>query len=234
VDDTLAIDAGALTSALELPDQHRVEAVLVSHAHMDHVRDLATIADNRCQQGGPPLEIVGLKSTLDVLRAHFFNDLLWPDFSKIPAGTQGMTITYREVEAEQTVTVAGKQITPVHVTHTIDTAAFIVADAKKTIAYSGDTGPTERFWEVLAERPRLDALLMEVSFPNDNAALARVSGHHTPQSLDLEMNKLNRAEDVPTLLYHIKPFFQREVERELARVRKWSLAVCALEQEFEF
>ena len=76
VDDTLAIDAGALTSALELPDQHKVQAVLISHAHMDHVRDLATIADNRCQQGGPPLEIVGLRSTLDVLRKHFFNDLL--------------------------------------------------------------------------------------------------------------------------------------------------------------
>ena len=29
--------------ALELPDQHKVQAVLVSHAHMDHVRDLATI-----------------------------------------------------------------------------------------------------------------------------------------------------------------------------------------------
>ena len=74
---------------------------------MDHVRDLATIADNRCQQGGPPLEIVGLRSTLDVLRKHFFNDLLWPDFSRIPAGQTGMTIVYREVEPEQTVTVAG-------------------------------------------------------------------------------------------------------------------------------
>ena len=27
---------------------------------------------------------------------------------------------------------------------------------------------------------------------------------------------------------------RREVERELSRVRKWSLAVCALEQEYEF
>ena len=121
-----------------------------------------------------------------------------------------------------------------HVSHTIDTAAFIVSDGKRSIAYSGDTGPTERLWEVLAERKRLDALLMEVSFPNDSHALARVSGHHTPQSLDEEMRKLDRAEDIPTLLYHIKPYFQREVERELSRVRKWSLAVCALEQEYEF
>lgn len=234
VDDTLAIDAGALTSALELPDQHKVQAVLVSHAHMDHVRDLATIADNRCQQGGPPLEVVGLRSTLDVLRKHFFNDLLWPDFSRIPAGQTGMTIVYREVEPEQTFEVAGKSVMPVHVTHTIDTAAFIVSDGKRSIAYSGDTGPTERLWEVLQQRKRLDALLMEVSFPNDSAALARVSGHHTPKSLDEEMRKLDRAEDVPTLLYHIKPYFQREVEQQLSHVKKWNLAVCALEQEYEF
>ena len=234
VDETLAIDAGALTSALELPDQRKVQAVLVSHAHMDHIRDLATIADNRCQQGGPPLEIVGLKSTLDALRKHFFNDLLWPDFSRIPVGDQGMTIVYREVEPEQTIEVAGKSVLPVNVSHTIDTAAFIVSDGQRTIAYSGDTGPTERLWEVLAERERLDALLMEVSFPNDKHALAGVSGHHTPKSLDEEMRKLDRAEDIPTLLYHIKPYYQREVERELARVRKWNLAVCELEQEFEF
>ena len=234
VDESLAIDAGALTSALELPDQHKVQAVLVSHAHMDHVRDLATIADNRCQQGGPPLEIVGLRSTLDVLRKHFFNDLLWPDFSRIPAGNTGMTIVYREVEPEQTVTVAGKSVLPVHVSHTIDTAAFIVSDGKRSIAYSGDTGPTDRLWEVLQQRKRLDALLMEVSFPNDSAALAKVSGHHTPKSLDEEMRKLDRAEDVPTLLYHIKPYFQREVEEQLSRVKKWNLTVCALEQEYEF
>ena len=233
VDDTLAIDAGALTSALELPDQHAVQAVLVSHAHMDHIRDLATIADNRCQQGGPTLEIVGLPATLDVLRKHFFNDLLWPDFTKIPAG-EGMTVAYREVEAEQTVEVAGKRVTPVHVSHTIETAGFLVEGGGQTVVYSGDTGPTERLWEILHERPRIDAMLMEVSFPNDRDALAGVSGHHTPKSLDEEMRKLDRAEDVPTLLYHIKPYFQREVERELARLKKWSFEVCALEQEYEF
>ena len=35
-----------------------------------------------------------------------------------------MTIVYREVEPEQTVQVAGKDVLPVHVSHTIDTAAL--------------------------------------------------------------------------------------------------------------
>ena len=51
VDDRIAIDAGSLTSGMELKAQCALEAVLVSHAHLDHIRDLATIADNRCQNG---------------------------------------------------------------------------------------------------------------------------------------------------------------------------------------
>ena len=49
VDERIAIDAGSLTSGMELDAQCALEAVLVSHAHLDHVRDLATIADNRCR-----------------------------------------------------------------------------------------------------------------------------------------------------------------------------------------
>ncbi len=82
LDERIAIDAGSLTSGLDLKLQCKLEAVLVSHAHLDHIRDLATIADNRAQIGAPPLEVVGTKATLDVLKKHFFNDKLWPDFSK--------------------------------------------------------------------------------------------------------------------------------------------------------
>ena len=47
INDRIAIDAVSLTSGLELKAQNALEAVLVSHAHLDHVRDLATIADDR-------------------------------------------------------------------------------------------------------------------------------------------------------------------------------------------
>jgi 3',5'-cyclic-nucleotide phosphodiesterase len=47
LDERLAIDAGSLTSGLDLKAQFRLDACIVSHAHLDHIRDLATIADNR-------------------------------------------------------------------------------------------------------------------------------------------------------------------------------------------
>jgi cAMP phosphodiesterase len=231
LDDRIAIDAGSLTSGMDLKAQFALEAVLVSHAHLDHVRDLATIADNRCQNDVPPLVIAGTKATLGVLKKHFFNNLLWPDFSRIPS-VRRPAIRYLELKPEKPVTIAGYEVRAIAVSHTIDCCAFVVTGPDGSLAYSGDTGPTERLWEVLNGVDDLRALLMEVSFPNHLGRLAKVSGHHTPETLGRELKKLERSKELPVLLYHIKPSFQREVERECSRLPRLNLAVCALGDQF--
>ncbi len=232
IDGKLAIDAGALTSGLDLRAQCKLEAVLVSHAHLDHIRDLATVADNRTQLGMPPLAVVGTKFTLGVLKKHFFNDLVWPDFSRIPTA-KNPAIVYQPIPLEKPSDVAGYRVRAISVTHTIDTCAFLVERGGKSLVYSGDTGPTDRLWEVVRtlEKP-LDALLMEVSFPNEQQRLATVSGHHTPATLDTELRKLEKPKDIPTLLYHIKPVFQAKVERECAKIRGANLTVLGLGDDY--
>jgi 3',5'-cyclic-nucleotide phosphodiesterase len=233
LDGRIAIDAGAVTSMLTLEEQHKIETVLVSHAHLDHVRDLATLADNRCQQGGPTLVIAGIPETLAVLKKHFFNDLLWPDFSKIPAaGTTMPTIELRPIEPEKTVRLSGADVTPVLVHHTIDAAGFVVKTSGGSLGYSGDTGPTERFWELLNQVPDLRGILMEISFPDEHHRLAKASGHHTPETLAAELTKLHDHTALPILLYHIKPVFERQVEKQLVSVRNRELAICRLDQRF--
>jgi 3',5'-cyclic-nucleotide phosphodiesterase len=233
VDDRLAIDAGSLTSGLDLKAQCALEGVLVSHAHLDHVRDLATLADNRNQNRSPPLIVAGTKETIAVLKKHFFNGLLWPDFSKIP-NTRTPAIRFLEMPLEKVTTVAGFRVKAIGVSHTIETCAFTVTNKGGTLGYSGDTGPTDRLWEVLSETPDLKALLMEVSFPNAEAKLAHVSGHHTPATLAKDLAKLapGIAKELPVLLYHIKPSFQAVVERECAKLRGLNLTVCALGDDF--
>jgi 3',5'-cyclic-nucleotide phosphodiesterase len=227
LDERVAIDAGALTSGLDLKQQCSLEAVLVSHAHLDHVRDLATIADNRAQLGCKPLTIVGTRPTIGVLKKHFFNGLLWPDFSVIPT-KKHPAIEYMVLKPEVRTMVAGFGVRAIEVTHTIDTSAFIVDKNGASVAYSGDTGPTDRLWEALNEEKDLRALLMEVSFPNDHQRLATVSGHHTPQTLLPDLKKYKRPKDLPTLLYHIKPTFQASVEKECAKLKGVELTVLAL------
>jgi ribonuclease BN (tRNA processing enzyme) len=233
---TIAIDAGCLTTGLTLKEQVGLDAVLVSHGHMDHMKDLSTLADNRCQNGAPPLIIAGVAQTISILKKHFFNGLLWPDFAKIPSADQP-TIVYQVLDPEKKETIAGFEVLSIMVSHTIDSCAFLVrgpGGRGGAIAYSGDTGPTDRLWEVLNEADDLRAMLMEVSFPNEQQRLATVSGHHTPATLGPEILKLRRHKDVPMLLYHIKPTFERVVERELAKIRNGTeLAVLRLGDEYD-
>ncbi len=227
LDERLAIDAGSLTSGLDLKLQCQLEAVLVSHSHLDHIRDLATIADNRAQAGCKPLVVAGTRATLGVLKKHFFNNLLWPDFTQIPTKEEP-TIAYLVLTPEVRTVIAGYGVRAIAVSHTIDTCAFIVDKGGQSIAYSGDTGPTERLWKVLDEQQDLRALLMEVSFPNEEQRVATVSGHHTPQTLLTDLKKQRDARRAPTLLYHIKPAFQSQVERQCAKLKGVDLTVLAL------
>ena len=231
VGDTLAVDAGAITSGLSLREQERIDAVLVSHSHMDHIRDLATLADNRCQQGGATLDIVGIPETIRALKTHFFNDVLWPDFTQIDA-KDGPTIRYVELTPNEMSPVRGYEVTPVLVNHTVDTSAFIIRHGSKSIVYGGDTGPTEELWKQINALDDLQALLMEVSFPNDEARLAHDSGHLTPQMLESELSKLTHDAELPVMLYHIKPTFEQRVLRELASLRGRNLQILQLYEEF--
>ncbi len=232
IDEVLALDAGSVTSGLDLAAQARLEACVVSHAHLDHVRDLATLADNRCQMGLPPLVIAGTRGTLAALRAHFFNNVLWPDFTAIPSVTEP-TIRFQELEPERTAVIAGFSVKPVLVNHSIESAGFVITSPTGgALGYSGDTGPTDRLFEVLNEERDLRALLMEVSFPERERRVALASGHHTPGTLAVDLRKLRTPRELPTLLYHIKPYFQAEVERECAAIEGHNLQVLELEDQF--
>jgi cAMP phosphodiesterase len=229
--DEVAIDAGAITSMLSLEEQTRIRSVLVSHPHMDHVRDLATLADNRCQQGGATLDIVGVPATIDALRKHFFNDIIWPDFTLIDS-KDGPTVRFVEVQPNQVADVDGYQVTPIMVNHTVDTSAFIVRQNEASIVYGGDTGPTEELWTHINALDDLQALMIEVSFPTDEAELAYNSRHLTTETLASELAKLEQSDELPIFLYHIKPTFEAKVLKELAHIRGRNLQVLQLEDEF--
>lgn len=231
VDEQLAIDAGSLTSGLDLKSQFRLNACIVSHAHLDHIRDLATIADNRCQADCEPLIVAGTRETLLALKKHFLNNKLWPDFTVIPNKTRP-TLKLIELKPEKPTLIAGYQVRSVLVNHTIESSGFIVEGRDAAIGYSGDTGPTDRLWELLNETQNLKALLCEVSFPNREQRVATLSGHHTPKTLFRDLKKYKSPKDLPTLLYHMKPFFQGELEQECARLKGVNLTVTQLGDQF--
>lgn len=231
LDQRLAIDAGSLTSGLELKVQFALEACLVSHAHLDHIKDLATLADNRCQAGCEPLLVGATRGTMRTLRRHFFNNELWPDFFAIP-DEHRPTLRFLELRPGRESEVAGYRVKTVSVSHTIESHGFVIERAGVALAYSGDTGPTDELWQMVGSVSALRALIMEVSFPNREQKLATQSGHHTPKTLALDLAKLGRPQSFGILLYHIKPFFQSEVEQECARLTGFDLTLLSTGDHF--
>ena len=46
LNDTLLVDAGSVTSSLSIEEQERISNILVTHSHLDHIKDILFLADN--------------------------------------------------------------------------------------------------------------------------------------------------------------------------------------------
>src|SRR5213594_3280772 len=84
LDGRLALDAGGLAATLSIEELCRLEHVLITHPHLDHIKDLAFISDLICGRRKDPLRVHAAPGVVAALRTHFFNDIVWPDFTAIP------------------------------------------------------------------------------------------------------------------------------------------------------
>jgi ribonuclease BN (tRNA processing enzyme) len=216
VNGSVALDAGFVSGALTLREQGKVKNIAISHAHLDHTCSLPFLIDNNFASPGFSLRIHAIPEVIASMRAHLFNNETWPDFTNLPNDFSPV-LKFVPIKDEEPVAIDGVQLRAIRVSHSVPTTGFIVEDKKAALAYSSDTGPTTRFWEVVNAVPRLKAVITETSFPNDQQALAEVAGHLTPQMLGRELEKLER--DVPVYLYGAKPRFVDTIKREVARLR---------------
>lgn len=223
IDGCLAVDAGGLASALSIEEQCRLDHVLITHSHLDHIKDLAFMADLVIGRRKEPLSVHTAPGIIAALRSHFFNNIIWPDFTAIPTRAAPV-IRLQQLAPFHEHKVGAYDVRALPVTHTVEAMGYVVSGQGATVAFSGDTGPTELFWEELNQLPRLDALFIEVSFPNSLQAVADVSLHLTPRTLNEELDKLRR-NDLPVFLYHLKPAFLKVIEREIAGLNRKNLQV---------
>jgi mRNA degradation ribonuclease J1/J2 len=159
---------------------------------------------------------------MDGVRRNLLNDVLWPDFTRIPSSAFP-TLLYREVPEDGPFELAGFTITAIRVNHTVECAAYFIQGRAGTLLHVGDTGPTDAVWRHAHMVHRLLAVCVETTFPNRLQEIAEASGHLTPQDLDKELEKLDR--DVPVFVYHLKPHFRSEILAELKRLRRRALHI---------
>jgi cAMP phosphodiesterase len=216
VNDKILIDGGTVAGALTLPEQLEIEHALVSHPHLDHIAGLAYLTDTLgCAEDRSPLTIASLEPIVDTLHSGVFNNVIWPDFTRIPDPDRP-TIKFRVLVEEAEQRVGDLWVTPVPVTHTVPTAGFIVHDGSAGLIYSGDTGPTEALWKAARGLSGIKAIILECAFPNRMKDLATIAKHMTPALICREMDKL--PSDVPVLIFHVKPQFYEETAEQLALI----------------
>lgn len=216
IDGTLLLDAGTVCGKLPLAEQQRLETILLSHAHLDHCREIPVLADNlvissELNTVTVTVTVAATAQTIGALRNHLMNGIIWPDFTTLP-DPQTPAIRYRELVPGVEVAIQGYRVTPVPVDHPIPAVGYLLRDGSFTFLYSGDTGPTEALWRAAGS---VDVALVEVSFPNELEELALLSGHLTPKLLRIELAKLPRPPG-KILVTHTKPQFTDRIAHELS------------------
>ena len=107
VDDALAIDAGALTSSLSFPEQQKLKAILLTHQHYDHIRDIPALAMNALLYE-TTINVYSIQAVYDALAAHLLNDDLYPEFLKKPEGQP--TVNFALIHPNQKESINGYDI----------------------------------------------------------------------------------------------------------------------------
>lgn len=221
IDDSLLIDAGSVASGLDIQDQINIDHILISHAHLDHTKDLAFICDNCFGLKKKPFEVYCYKNVHKAIKDHLFNDIIWPDFSALPT-KEKPTIHFNEIESESEILVGDYKIMPVHVNHPVigpgEGMGFIVEKDDASVLFTVDTKATDKIWEVAKNYKNLKAIFTEVSFPNKLQGVADASDHHTPATMKEELKKMPK--DIPVYLGHLKPNYQEELIQEITDLQE--------------
>ena len=210
LDDDVLIDAGTGVGDLTLDELARIDHILLSHSHLDHVLGVPLLADSvmRRRIGRPALVVHALPATLAALRAHVFNGTIWPDFTRLPTAEQPI-LALQAFNTGDVLQIGRHHIEVLPALHTVPAVGFAVlgaqagaAEAAGAWVFTGDTAPNPALWQRL-KALKVASLVIETAFRDDEHALAAVSRHLHPAALGRELQQL--AQGVAVYITHIKP-----------------------------
>lgn len=220
VDQELIIDAGSVTSALTIDEQAAVTDILVTHAHLDHIKDILFLADNIIEMTADgqreAVRVRGLPEVLGYIRTFLLNDKIWPDFTMLPT-IQKPVLSFEPLQADETCRVAGYNVRPFNVNHAAHACGYAIwsDDPARHVVVTGDTGVNNDWPAILGGLPfEVRHLLTEVSFPNDMEELALASKHLTPRMLRREVARSGLRAKL--YITHLKSSFAERILKELA------------------
>lgn len=212
LDDTVLIDAGTGAGELSLEHMARIDHIVLTHAHLDHIACLPLLLDSVAASRETPLQIWALPAVIDILRAHVFNDQIWPDFTKIPNEIQPF-VELNTLPVGVPLEIAGLRFTPLPGRHGIPACGYRVQKGEVALAFSGDTIDCPAFWEAIAGDRALAAVIIECSYPIQMAEMAALSMHLDVSTVARRLAAL--PDNVASIVVHRKPGMEEEIAQQL-------------------
>lgn len=214
IDEIMAIDAGALTSALSFKEQERIEHVLLTHGHYDHIRDLPPLA---LRNEHRTINVFATAFTLDLLRTHWMNGTVYPDFTERPS-KENPALRLHPIEPLQPLAIGPYEVTALPVNHPIPTVGFkISVGGNKSIFFTGDTGPgLDPCWKHISPQ----VLIVDSAFSNQAQMTAAKPGHLCPILLREELLAFRKQKGYfpYVVLTHLNPPMEAEIKEESRRL----------------
>jgi ribonuclease BN (tRNA processing enzyme) len=217
IDKKLAVEAGGLTSHLTIEEQSEIGAVLITHKHMDHIRDIPNLALDSFRYR-TSFSLCSTAAVCGSIKEYLLNGVIYPEFQNIPEHKP--TVCFMELEPFKLQWIDGHAVMPVPVKHIGNAVGYQITDKKdRTVFFTGDTGPgLEECWR--HTRPQL--LIIDVTMRNDCEAFARTTGHLTPQLLETELASFRAINGyLPSVLaIHMDAILEPNIKTELEAVKE--------------
>ncbi len=216
IDDDVLVDAGTGVGDLTIDEMQRVHSVLLTHSHLDHVAALPLMLDTVASLRKEPLKVYALAGTIAALKTHVFNDVIWPDFTRIPS-VDNPFVRFYEISCGQTLEFANKVVEVLPAVHTVPAVGYAIASGNGCWVFSGDTERNAAFWRRVNQL-RVAMLVIETAFSNREKDLARRSLHLSPESLAQELDCIDKEKRFPIYITHTKP---KETDMIMSEIQRF-------------
>jgi ribonuclease BN (tRNA processing enzyme) len=198
----LLVDPGyaTLPRLLEVATADRIDAVLVSHGHPDHCADLHPLLRARTLRDDPA----------PALPVHAPPDAVTKVLALDRPGLLDDSYRLHEFAPGDELNIGPFDITTWNLPHSVLNAGLRIATGGRTLAYTGDTGPSP---DLVVLARDADVFLAEASFPDQVPA---ESARHLSSAAQAGENAA-RADVGHLLLTHLLPGSDPSMAQEAAR-----------------
>jgi ribonuclease BN (tRNA processing enzyme) len=215
VDDDVLVDCGTGVGDLSLEEMKHVAHVFLTHSHLDHLAALPLMIDSIASSLTRPVQVHALPGTIAAVKTHIFNNVIWPDFSRIPTPEKPF-ISFHELHVGETLQITGKSIEVLPAVHTVPAVGYAITSGKGCWVFTGDTERNPAFWRRINQM-NVAALVIETAFSNREKELAKRALHLAPASLAEELDLIEKEKRFPIFITHTKPAETDMIMAEIQR-----------------